>query len=450
MAQTTATFAIAAVSSLLKVGVISLLVILVTGLPIGQRVLGGLAISSITFQLLSILPIIYLSTGSRSCSSGIGEPSIQVSTKWKGLIPSTVLPCFAEVFIIATLILTKATLSGSSHLILQRRPSMILLGLFIVWIASLIVEGVFYLLICKRSSPVIDREVSTTYYPSATTASDMIDANELNVVSVNHPHQSISRSLSSPPPTPRTMHGDASLRSSLTLAVRPATSKTKLLPYPRAYLRNSTATTSTTSNAHSSRQSQDSGLDTWDTSSVTPSIRETVLRSSPSFNNPATLSPIPGSRSPSPANLLQDFPLPPSSASTSIPASPALSPQQNFSRPCIRQRSTSVESLCLADRSSAIAEEHIHPLFRTSSPSPAPAATPGTNVTAAPGSFDGLHINEHSLHKIRSERSLNGSRNFHPPSAGPSSPLVRSSPLSFPHEDIGIVDDEAGRRGKDT
>ena len=448
MARSNPTAAIAAASTALALGTTTLLIILVTGLSTRQHGLRGLAIASITFQFLSSSIIICFATGSWGrWSDNVNDPLIQTSATRKYLLLGTVLSILAAIFTFATLILTKVQLNNFNPLILERRPWEILLAVFIFWVALLVMQISLYVILHKRQRRVMNRRVSTDNDSSARTASNMTDANELSPVSVHHSLPRGPQEHSSPATTPRTVNGDFSLRSSLTLAVRPITSKTKLLPYQRIYLRSSTATASTVSNLNSSRQSQDSGLDTWDTSSVNPSIRETVLRSSPSFNNAAALSPIPGSRSPSPANLLQDFPLPPSSAPTSMPASPVLGPQHNFSRPCVRQRSASAESLRLAERSSSIAEEHIHPLFRTYSPSPAPSATPGTRVTAAPGSFEGLRINERSLHKMRSERSLPGSRSLHSPSsAGPSSPLVNSLPLSFPNEAVDDADDQAGCR----
>lgn len=164
------------------------------------------------------------------------------------------------------------------------------------------------------------------------------------------------------------------------------------------------------------------------------------------------LEPIPGSRSPSPAKALEGpffqsgpsltppaSPLPQPSVSrpTSPPSSPldlpnfaamfpppscppdcTPFPQHSYSRPGTRSgpvsRSGTISRSRPGSRSRApSSEDHIHPLFRTSSPTPPPSASAGTNVTAAPEA--GQLINERMLKRMRS-----GSLQSSP------SPLVRS------------------------
>lgn len=179
-----------------------------------------------------------------------------------------------------------------------------------------------------------------------------------------------------------------SLRSSLSIVTRQNTSKTKLIRQPSfpRYSRSSSF-----DNATTARPSQDGeGFDSWDTSTVAPHIRETVHKKQ-------GLEPIPGSRSPSPAKALEG-PFFNTSPEASPPPSPL--PQPSYSRPPSRQRGPS-------------GEEHIHPLFRTGSPTPPPSATSGTVVLAAP--VAGTFVNEHILRRMRSG-SLPSS----------SSPLIRS------------------------
>ncbi|MCJ1373560.1 hypothetical protein MMC20_004788 [Loxospora ochrophaea] len=222
--------------------------------------------------------------------------------------------------------------------------------------------------------------------------------------------QTATATLSNPPksqlstisPTSTLVSDTASsLRSSLSIAIRPSNSRTKLVSRQKSFPRDSSSQHSSFDTSARSRPSQDSyGFDTWDTSSVPEQLRETILRSSPVTREP-NLSPIPGSRSPSPAKALEGpffFPSP------SPPASPAKkSPGPNFSRPSsARQRSFSNEDYFSRRRSRSAPgnEDHIHPLFRTNSPSPAPGATPGTIVTAAP--IAGHMINERTLRRMRS------------------------------------------------
>lgn len=224
-------------------------------------------------------------------------------------------------------------------------------------------------------------------------------------------------SLSSPPSAPPSGH--SSRRSSLSIITRPSSSRSKLLRQ-NSYTRFSRS--SSFENSTTARPSQDSGFDTWDTSTVASHLRETVPHSCPSTKRAnGALEPIPGSRSPSPAKALEGpffatamepsppaSPLPqpsyssrPPSRQRSAPSSPLF--QSSFSRPPSRQRSPSCE-------------DHIHPLFRSYSPSPPPTASSGTSVLAAP--VGGQLVNERILRRMRS-----GSLPSSPMSP---SPLVRS------------------------
>jgi len=189
----------------------------------------------------------------------------------------------------------------------------------------------------------------------------------------------------------------ASIRSSLSQVVRPVTSKTKLV--------SKTPYRGTSMESHREEQSSlDDGFDSWDTSTVDAQSRHAVESVSPT--PPRFLETIPaspnGSRSPSPG-----FPL-------------DLQPPKTRRRSRSFSPSTSYTEL---PKSSRVAtpevsnEGHIHPLFRTDSPTPPPAATPGTMVHAAPG--NGLVISDRqsirSLTRLRSG-SLPASPLFHSPS----------------------------------
>ncbi|KAF2182768.1 hypothetical protein K469DRAFT_585152 [Zopfia rhizophila CBS 207.26] len=169
--------------------------------------------------------------------------------------------------------------------------------------------------------------------------------------------------LPSPTFSTRSSHSLRSWRESLQHVVRPVTSRTKLISRP-SFTRDSR---SVYSDAHSlGNVSQPDGFDMWDTSNVDPQARDAVMQSGPSRGT--VLETIPGSRPASPARAL-DGPFPIASDGS---ASPALSlPPKMYpdtSRP----------------PSPAVSEAHIHPLFRTESPTPPPAATPGTSIMASP------------------------------------------------------------------
>ncbi|KAJ9137291.1 hypothetical protein NKR23_g9216 [Pleurostoma richardsiae] len=178
-----------------------------------------------------------------------------------------------------------------------------------------------------------------------------------------------------------------SIRSSFSHVVRPISSKTRLLPH------NTRRPASLDSIPHRDRSSMpEDGFDSWDTSAVDPHNRRTVLESS---------SPIPGrfletipaspstSRSPSPGTPLDLEP--PRTRRRSRSYSPATSKRSLQTRPSFTQQPSASES-------------HIHPLFRSDSPTPPPAVSPGTVVIAAPNA--GLFISDRqsirSLTRMRS------------------------------------------------
>ncbi|KAI9746418.1 MAG: hypothetical protein M1818_000131 [Claussenomyces sp. TS43310] len=177
-----------------------------------------------------------------------------------------------------------------------------------------------------------------------------------------------------------------SLRNSLTQVVRPVSSKTRLLS-----LKISNRSASMDSGTGERQSPAEDGFDSWDTSAVR--MQQTWVISSTSSPIPGPCletipaSPI-GSRSSSPDCTLD--PHPPSSVwSNSQPPSgtPVTSCRE-------------VEKLGIAT-SPAGSEAHIHPLFRTDTPEPPPATTPGTVVTAAPGAGQ-LISDPRDLSKMRS------------------------------------------------
>ena len=218
----------------------------------------------------------------------------------------------------------------------------------------------------KPEVPVMQEEEEASRPATATT----VQSNPFREVNFSRPASAAAS------------EGPSTRRSSLSIVTRQNTSKTKLIRQPSIprYSRSSSFDNSTTA-----RPSQDSeGFDSWDTSTVAPHIRETVSHSSPLLKKQG-LEPIPGSRSPSPAKALEG----PFFASTSPEASPPPSPlpQPSYSRPPSRQRTPA-------------SEEHIHPLFRTCSPTPPPTASSGTVVLAAP--VAGALVNERILRRMRS------------------------------------------------
>lgn len=186
----------------------------------------------------------------------------------------------------------------------------------------------------------------------------------------------------------------ASVRSSLSQVVRPITSRSRLITS------NKIPKLSPLEPLDSSHRDvvlpAEDDFDSWDTSAVDPHARHVMESASGSpakFLETIPASPTP-SRSPSPG-----FPLdliPPkatkarkrSRSHSPAPASPKLS-----------QRSTRTIS-----PAESMKEANIHPLFRTDSPTPPPAATPGTRVEAAPGAGQVISDRKsiRSLKRVRS------------------------------------------------
>ncbi|KAI6092428.1 hypothetical protein F4821DRAFT_134745 [Hypoxylon rubiginosum] len=175
----------------------------------------------------------------------------------------------------------------------------------------------------------------------------------------------------------------SSIRTSLSHTVRPSPSKTGLLS---SGSRTGRRPASIDSNGYRERSSvTEDGFDSWDTSSVDPQNRQIVVETSPPIRS-RFLETIPASpttsRSPSPGCPLDLEP--PKRNRRSRSYSPLPRPHHERS---LTPQSTS-------------GELHIHPLFRSDSPVPPPAATPGTMVVAAPNA--GQTISEKSLTRMRS------------------------------------------------
>lgn len=277
---------------------------------------------------------------------------------------------------------------------------------FIVWAISLLLHGLF--LVCMVVVQRIDFRQQIQPYVAESephNSSEMQESPRSGKHSMLESHGDTSTESRTPTSSSiRSRSGSdtiSSFRSSFSHVVRPITSKTRLIssnqksPYRPASVESAQRETIV---------SIEDGFDSWDTSAVDSQSRQTVESASPI--PPRFLETIPasptGSRSPSPG-----FPLdlePPKTRQRSRSYSPAAS-VTDFHRPT---RSPSGESL----------EAHIHPLFRTDSPTPPPAITPGTIVTAAPGA--GSVISDRnsirSMSRMRSE-SL------------PSSPLMHSNSL---------------------
>ncbi|KAH8889347.1 hypothetical protein GQ53DRAFT_225149 [Thozetella sp. PMI_491] len=168
----------------------------------------------------------------------------------------------------------------------------------------------------------------------------------------------------------------SSIRSSLSHIVRPISSKTRLLASSslRSSQRSSRRPASLDSNAFREQPALvEDGFDSWDTSAVDPQNRLTVLESS----------------SPPPGRFLETIPASPTTSRSPSPGTPLDLEPPRRTRRRSRSYSPAPDRVRQAQRTaftqqSAASESHIHPLFRSDSPTPPPIATPGTIVVAAP------------------------------------------------------------------
>ena len=361
-----------------------------------------------------------------------------------GVLPSLV----ATAAVGAALGWAEARIVGKALFISRLSVSGFLTIVFVVWGSSIGAHVLYYShFACARSPQQTSPQEVASDEPFEEAPQEMGEASRSATVTTLHSnpfHEQLSSSL----PSLVASDGTSSLRSSFSTIQRPSSSKRGLIIRQHSYSRQSRRSSS---DGPSGRPSQDEGFDSWDVSGVSSHIRETVLQSKP-ITKGSGLPPIPGSRSPSPAKALEG-PFFQSSPSLSPPASPLPQPsvsrpnsppsspseltnfttmfppasnapptsplQRNFSRPGSRSgpisRPITVSHSLPDSRSGARSEDHIHPLFRTSSPVPSPGASPLTVVTAAPEA--GQLIDERMLKRMRSR---SGSLPSSP------SPLVRS------------------------
>ncbi|RDL39314.1 Uncharacterized protein BP5553_03654 [Venustampulla echinocandica] len=205
-----------------------------------------------------------------------------------------------------------------------------------------------------------------------------------------HRGQSSMESKNASSPSVRSRAGSdtiSSFRSSLSHVVRPITSKTRLI---QTGYKSPHRPTSIDSGPRDS--STEDSFDSWDTSTVDAQSRQAVESASPipqRFLETIPASPT-GSRSPSPG-----FPLdlePPKTRNRSRSYSPSSNHREIF-----RHSRT-------ASPAGSMTEAHIHPLFRTDSPTPPPSTTPGTVVTAAPNAGQLISDRQsiRTIHRMRS------------------------------------------------
>ncbi|KAK3322317.1 hypothetical protein B0H66DRAFT_601782 [Apodospora peruviana] len=183
----------------------------------------------------------------------------------------------------------------------------------------------------------------------------------------------------------------SSIRSSLSHVVRPISSKTRLLSGSQRSHRRPASLDSNTLREPPTLTVD--GFDSWDTSAVDPQNRQTVLETS----SPPLI-----------GRFLETIPASPTTSRSPSPGTPL-----DLEAPRTRRRSRSYSPASVntiqAQRTAftqqaSQSESHIHPLFRSDSPTPPSIITPGTVVTAAPNA--GRVISDrHSVRSLARMRS---------------------------------------------
>jgi hypothetical protein len=297
-------------------------------------------------------------------------------------------------------------------------------GGFIVWAAFLLFQAIFVICIIITQQRRFEQEVLP--YSTEPEREDFPQMEEAKNEGTPSSQQDsdhrgdLSMELRTPPSSSgRSRAGSdniSSLRSSLSQVVRPITSKTRLIQAGHKSPHRPTSISS----SHRGTSMED-GFDSWDTSTVDAQSRHAVEAVSPvgpqRFLETIPASPT-GSRSPSPG-----FPLdlvPPKTRMRSRSYSPATSPTTS---PKDRER---FQKSRTSSPTESMNEAHIHPLFRTDSPTPPPSATRSTIITAAPNAGQLISDRQsiRSIHRMRSG-SLPSSPLGHPLGHSPSMDSIR-------------------------
>jgi len=359
------------------------------------------AINILATCSLSVVVLLYvpkLKSGSNGWSNALF---------WRFLAMSIVTAIVAALLSFVTLVWATSRTVMLPDRVMGRGPKASLFAWFAVWGVCALLQIVAYSMIVMwtkhalhgRSHPAVDLDLGM--------GSPEMGQSSMQPRPTAESFRSQDPTLTSPPQTPTTIGMASSLRLSQSGGKSgPATSRTRLV-HSTSFTKDSAK--SSFEYTSSEAVSVDNSFGHWDTSGlgreVNPSSQSTppVTRSS--------LATIPGSRPESPATALDGPFLPdtPRAASSNFApnspkasfSSPPSSPT-NFSRPTSRQTSYAAMNSSALHQSilEAPPEDLIHPLFRPSSPHPAPVAMAGTMVTASP--LAGQSITQKSLTRMRS------------------------------------------------
>ena len=373
--------------------------------------------ASVEFLLSVCLTILLIKHSARTTPLFEREQTINWSQKTTKVLLIGVIPSLIATLVVAATVALFTT-SHSNDISDESIPASFTVS-FAVWVASIIAQAAYFATLgvsIKLKTHTPPRQFLDNDHPQ-----EIQEAGRPNTGTSNQSQPFYETTASSlPSMTMSASDAESSLRSSYSTIQKPRSHKRGLLGLSHSPRHHSAQSSF---DGTLKPPSQDEGFDSWDVSGVSTQMRETVLQKR------IGLPTIPGSRSPSPAKAL-DGPFFTPSPDESPPISPL--PQPSISRPnsppspgspkftdfttvfpaafassfsetppttpqqSQKSRFSQAPSL-LKTRTS---EDHIHPLFRTCSPTPPPSASSNTTVTAAPEA--GEVINRQTLYRMRS------------------------------------------------
>lgn len=268
----------------------------------------------------------------------------------------------------------------------------LLSGQIAMWTTSCISQIILYSFSWHRKAPKVQAVSVSGPRDSVMSETRISSPRNLYLMESTQPASPLAAALPSPTFSSRSSHSLKSFRDSLRHAVRPVTSRTTLISRP-SFNRDARSIYSDSQSVDNVSHSD--GFDSWDT-------RDALVQTAPCRGT--TLDPIPGSRPNSPARALDGPFLSelPEEDDEDLAPPPRMMP--DISRP----------------PSPAVSEAHIHPLFRTESPTPPPAATPGTSIIASPLANQAIACPTRPFNRMRSN-----SRTGSPSSQVPSQSFAR-------------------------
>jgi hypothetical protein len=350
-----------------------------------------LAIMATPFGVIGLASMIWLLYQHLRHRNHHNDQLMETRRKRQGILTNvTGLLCFLFAALsLATLVWMQIQSAGLPRMILGTTSQGLLTATFVLWAVSSLAEASFLvvLLLIGRDLAQKTQSLHTDEEPHRSAEMQQTSRPQTARPPTCGRESSDAQSFSSKSRKRSGSDTMSSIRSSITHVVRPTSSKTRLVSQNKSY-----RPTSLDSGTGEQEIVED-GFDSWDLSAVEPHSRHFVMSAAnstktSSSNHGRFLETIPASptvsRSPSPG-----FPLdlePPAQRRRSRSHSPATTIMTKHRDPA---------------SSPTGSEAHIHPLFRTDSPTPPPSATPGTIVTAAPGAGYAI-IDRQSLHRMRS------------------------------------------------